>query len=651
MKCPIVKYRGEFWLVILIFSFNCFSVNAQPKKNYKWPKTMKSNSVPDKFKKSDAVILEKRIFRTLSAQHSQLHQLEEGYHRVKINTRTGADLYNKFIVPEGKNERISLLDARVIKPDGQIIDLNHADIKKINYYNEFDPFRTDKYLIFSAPGVQKGDIFEYAYVRSGYEVETGNIMMAEKLPVLSNTFELIINNGLQVEFKNYNQVPAPVVKSKLNETTIRWEVKNQMGSDGGSYQIKTSTQPYFCLNTVMLRDVNNWKQYLIKLNNSYLKIINRNQKSVNNSYQEINASVRNLPTITQIHNFHEFMNQNYEIRALKNSERSGGVDYFIDKMSSDQQALLKIYKDYLLQTDAKIYIGVGKNRYDGELDITFPTSSQVTHLFFVIEDELGRFSYLFPKKFQKQYSKDQIPIVLQGTKALIYGIQPKSELKWISLPRSPYTKNTINRRFELNIGSDGEVTECQGALHIAGNGLEIHHRALTNELYKTKGNERLQELLRAQFGGAAKHLKTQDAEKIGHYPFSNSEQLDVKVSKDSLIRINLASLIRHPLLKLKRQMDSVEWCPLLNGIDQFTFYLNFDRPVEMLNEKDLVQNIENTVGKYALEIRNIGSNTIQLHSRYILKKGTLNNSDLEDLNKINAVAFEAQSAQVYLKAR
>ena len=85
----------------------------------------------------------------------------EHYVRVKIFTELGREKYSKFDIPYSKKMRIKNIAARVIKPDGSIVEIGKKDIF------ERDIIKVSKIKVksksFAVPNIEPGVIIEYRY--------------------------------------------------------------------------------------------------------------------------------------------------------------------------------------------------------------------------------------------------------------------------------------------------------------------------------------------------------------------------------------------------------------------------------------------------------------------------------------------------------
>ena len=88
----------------------------------------------------------------------------EHYVRVKIFTERGRERFAKIDIPFYKGKKVENVAARVIKPDGSIVELQPQDI----FEREIVRQRKTKYLAksFAVPGIAPGVIVEYQYSES-----------------------------------------------------------------------------------------------------------------------------------------------------------------------------------------------------------------------------------------------------------------------------------------------------------------------------------------------------------------------------------------------------------------------------------------------------------------------------------------------------
>ncbi|HRH41076.1 MAG TPA: DUF3857 domain-containing protein [Pyrinomonadaceae bacterium] len=104
----------------------------------------------------EAIFWEVRIDNSSDSDYSRKH-----YVRVKIFTERGREKYSKFDIPFYKGLKIKDIAARVVRPDGSIVEINKNDIF------EREIIKAGKVKIkaksFAVPGIEQGVIVEYRY--------------------------------------------------------------------------------------------------------------------------------------------------------------------------------------------------------------------------------------------------------------------------------------------------------------------------------------------------------------------------------------------------------------------------------------------------------------------------------------------------------
>jgi transglutaminase-like putative cysteine protease len=129
------------------------------------------------------------------------------YVRVKIFTERGREKFSKFDIPFYKGRKVENVAARVIKPDGTIVQLRPEDIF------EREIIKAGRVRIqaksFAIPGIEPGVIVEYRYV----EVVKNDSLNGERLifqrdiPMQRATYYVRPYEGMYLNF-NFRNMPA-----------------------------------------------------------------------------------------------------------------------------------------------------------------------------------------------------------------------------------------------------------------------------------------------------------------------------------------------------------------------------------------------------------------------------------------------------------
>ena len=159
---------------------------------------------------AEAIFWEIRIDDSASDELSMKH-----YVRVKIFTERGREKYSKFDIPYVKGEKkIKDIAARVIKPDGSIIEITPKDIF------ERDIITANKVKVkaksFAVPNIEPGVIVEYRY-KEVIEDAGANGMSLEfqkDIPVQTLSYYYKPYNKQEPEAKSYNLTDTRFIKNE-----------------------------------------------------------------------------------------------------------------------------------------------------------------------------------------------------------------------------------------------------------------------------------------------------------------------------------------------------------------------------------------------------------------------------------------------------
>jgi len=138
----------------------------------------------------------------------------------------------EIVLPSGN--KVSNINARIIKPDGKIIVLGSGDFHEISINNKF--YNTAKIVKFTFPSVEKNSIVEYDYkVDIDVPFMTDVWYIQGNIPKLRNVFKLTAPHlhldGWGWTYKDYNcNVPDPVIENSYygayRYSTFSWKQTN-----------------------------------------------------------------------------------------------------------------------------------------------------------------------------------------------------------------------------------------------------------------------------------------------------------------------------------------------------------------------------------------------------------------------------------------
>jgi hypothetical protein len=158
---------------------------------------------------AEAIFWEVRIDDSASEKLTQKH-----YVRVKIFTERGREKFSKFDIPFTKGIKIKELSARVIKPDGTIVEIAQADI----FEREIVKVGGIKVKAksFAVPNIEPGVIVEYRYKQIDDDSGAAGmrLKMQQDVPVQTLSYYYKPYNSRVPDFKSYVDPSMSFTKEK-----------------------------------------------------------------------------------------------------------------------------------------------------------------------------------------------------------------------------------------------------------------------------------------------------------------------------------------------------------------------------------------------------------------------------------------------------
>jgi transglutaminase-like putative cysteine protease len=136
------------------------------------------------------------------------------YVRVKIFTERGRERFSKMDIPFSKGKKVENVAARVIKPDGTIVELQPSDIfeREIATANKI----RIKAKSFAVPGIEPGVIVEYQYTETfkGDSAGGERLVFQRDIPLQKVTYYVRPYSNSTLTFHSYNMPETNFAKDK-----------------------------------------------------------------------------------------------------------------------------------------------------------------------------------------------------------------------------------------------------------------------------------------------------------------------------------------------------------------------------------------------------------------------------------------------------
>ena len=636
----------------LTLLFISLSINVFAYQEHKWDKVPERVEIPMEFQNEDAVIVEREFrfaINMFNLYEYGIYQTKSW--RTRILTKEGIAA-SRILIPKNPFSKISVLDARTIKANGQVIDMKSSDIKELDInFDEKDVKRNEKFYLFSVPGVEVGDEIEVIYVIEDAPIPY-KVFLHDEFAVLNSSYTLTIPKIALYEVYNANGMVKPEIKSiEGNKVRCRWNMTNLPALGEADYSIKSLEVPHVVqvirginlINIFGIPDQVGWPDYFVEfekyVDNEDRYVSKKYGNAVDNFINELWKGHENEGIAAKLKIVHDYLNQNMDIVNVDSKEAKKPLGYFLEIKKIEQFRLLTLYAQIFKKANIPYDMAFARNKYNGVLNPNIVHMVQVDYMFFTFTDENKKLHYLFPKSDEEQYEMDELPTYLQGTLAiLIYSdnkigrghILPSHATEDISQARKIESKVNLN---EKTITHDFQET-LSGAY---STDLRFNY---VNAARGNKMEEYFNNLCRQRNESMIlKSVSIDSFSNVYPYHFRLKYQVDMtdQITKldDDLYSISIENWFWHDHIKIDKDKRWLTYFPDYPHNDSFKYYLVFDEDVELVNAENLNHRVvHQQIGAYLANAKQISPKIILLESKYLLGGAEVEKSNIPNLSEI-----------------
>jgi hypothetical protein len=214
-------------ILIIFLSFLSLTSFSQELyyEDYDWKKTPEKYTVDDKDKEADEIMLFEKKSIEFASVKEEFYQFNL-HHTIRlINTDAGIESNNKVYVNNGPGANVLVQKARVIKPNGEIINLKESDIKESK-----DENGEVEYRYFALEGLEKGSIIEYIhYLKQNPQISGSNLFIQSSIKKLEIEIDIISPKHLDFMIYTLNGTPEFELDESDDIRRKHLELKNIEG--------------------------------------------------------------------------------------------------------------------------------------------------------------------------------------------------------------------------------------------------------------------------------------------------------------------------------------------------------------------------------------------------------------------------------------
>jgi hypothetical protein len=379
------------------------------------------------------------------------------YHSIfKIVHERGKSYANISIGFNSLYEDASLLDAKTITPEGQVLPLKKEAIKVINPYSDYPAYNDYKRLTFTLPGAAVGSVIEYKVVIAGKKPVihgrfSSEFAFQEFDPVLVSRYKLTIPGDMDLKYLLLNPldqfIPAPKIAQQGNKKIYLWEYKDIPQMIG-----EISMPPYDEVGfRLLVTNMNSWDEFA----SWWRQLIEKKRDPTGAIREKVVSLTKNLSTPKEKEeSLFDYVKR--EVRYVSvdlgksGFEPNAAADVFENKYGDckDKSTLLI---SMLRSAGIPAYYVLIPTNSIGNLIHDFPYPFQFNHCIVALKDGEG---YHFIDPVAETHSFHSLPWSDQNRDVLVFEDQK------IVFAKTPLLKAEENARQTLQkikIGKDGSI--------------------------------------------------------------------------------------------------------------------------------------------------------------------------------------------------
>ncbi|MBS2099825.1 DUF3857 domain-containing protein [Carboxylicivirga linearis] len=194
------------YLILLAFNFSVLFVSAVNKEKSEpfWETSPEYSEISSEYTGENVVGL------LLDERRDYYHD-EEGdmigthtmHRKYRLNNEESINNFNKISVSLSDVIEVLEIRARVVKPDGKIVEFDENNIKEIK-----EEGSGNAYKIFAIDGIEVGDDVEYYVINKVSYENFGRLFVQYDYPFQEVNFEMITPKTILYDFKGYNGIGA-----------------------------------------------------------------------------------------------------------------------------------------------------------------------------------------------------------------------------------------------------------------------------------------------------------------------------------------------------------------------------------------------------------------------------------------------------------
>jgi len=299
------------------------------------------------------------------------------------------------------------------------------------------------------------------------------------------------------------------------------------------------------------------------------------------------------------------------------------------------------------------YLCLAREKQLGPIDKTYLRPNELSHVFFMVQDDEGKYHFVYPHTNNHKYEIDELPPSISGTTAILLSQIDKDsvKIKETIIPGGTADVNYCKKNIQATIDLASGRTDLFHRITFSG-AVSTLHRMDIDSCYSYPGNiyttylENLSEDDSLKFDTA--WIEYYNEVRPFKYRFAVKTHNDELVNSigDNLFSVNLEELIMHDAIYTPEYKRTMNYGTDFPYSDCNKAFLVFNEPVKLANSDDFPKL---GLDGYDFKIKQLNPTTIQIESEYIINKTIYSKEEYLNLIEINKAYSEIHNASLMVE--
>lgn len=398
------------------------------------------------------ILKDHRATEYIFNENEDLMEFESIHKQVLVNSDNAVNRFNKYRISLTNTRNLVAFRARTMKPDGTVIEVQESDMKSIEDYDEYGPYR-----IFTFEGVEKGDVVELFYtlekevqLYGRYTFQTSGIVKMARLEIISPSNLIFAAKGYNIDF----QITDSVIEDKNYIIVTRDSIPALFEEKYANYSANQARIEYIFHENTNLNatSYHTWANAAQR----YYDAIYTLDKKVGKTVMKFlsGLKLKNLSEEEKIKAIERYIKTNFEIKSIEGIVNGEEIETILENKYSSEFGITRLFAILFEVEGIEHQLGITHDKTRQRFDKDFMTWNYLSCYVFYFP---GTDKFLSPTSFEYRYG------IVPGINSSVYGLFVKKVQigdlvtglpVFRFIPPLSYTENVTNLELEVTFPDD-----------------------------------------------------------------------------------------------------------------------------------------------------------------------------------------------------